>query len=649
MNINIKSKRIIAGVMALSIVSSGAIASESSVIGRLILLNSLSASAGTVYGDWEYEVTGDHTAKLVKYTGSDAEISIPQGIDGHSITELGENLFSNNTNIKSVKIPRGIQSIPGYCFSNASNLESVVMPLGVTKIERGAFMNAKSLTSIALPLSVDTIESSAFTGSGITSINMRDVNEFGKRIFTDCKNLKDVVLPDGITIIPESTFENCIGIESIILPDDLITIEKNAFKGCTNLTEINAPDSLTTIKNSAFMNCSKLKKTPCSESTVSIEFAAFRNCTGLESVSFSNSPTSIGSYAFAGCEKLEYISIPDSVEKIDSDAFSECKGIRSIDLDVNSATKFGGYCFKGCSSVENINVSDFDILAGLFDKRTFSGCKELRTINNESPVILNGDNTEPEFTEKYRSVIIENFDAIDDSELGFFNDYLEAEVKYVVSTNITDDMSDMEKIKTLHDWLCNKVFYKYIKKNSKYTPDTSNYTQVDSSAFIRNSTVCAGYAKALTLLLNESGVEAYLLVNFSEHAWCMVRVGDHYFHLDATHDDSGSDPNGTIGYDHFLISDTDVKKCSSGHSSWAIDAPTSRYKYTIPDEIPKCLYSVGDVNKDGVINDDDADLIWYYCNGDIGSIDLVLADTNFDGKVDWDDYLAALKRKLPRG
>lgn len=285
----------------------------------------------------------------------------------------------------------------------------------------------------------------------------------------------------------------------------------------------------------------------------------------------------------------------------------------------------------------------------MFDKRTFSGCKELRTINNESPVILNGDNTEPEFTEKYRSVIIENFDAIDDSELGFFNDYLEAEVKYVVSTNITDDMSDMEKIKTLHDWLCNKVFYKYIKKNSKYTPDTSNYTQVDSSAFIRNSTVCAGYAKALTLLLNESGVEAYLLVNFSEHAWCMVRVGDHYFHLDATHDDSGSDPNGTIGYDHFLISDTDVKKCSSGHSSWAIDAPTSRYKYTIPDEIPKCLYSVGDVNKDGVINDDDADLIWYYCNGDIGSIDLVLADTNFDGKVDWDDYLAALKRKLPRG
>ncbi len=626
MNINIKSKRIISGVIALSLVSSGAIASESSVIGKLILSNSISASAATVYGDWEYEITGDHTAKLVKYNGTDADISIPQGIDGYSITELGEKLFFNNTAVRSVKIPRGIQSIPSYCFGNASNLESVAIPLGVTKIKNGAFARTKNLTSIALPLSVDTIGSYAFDGSALTSINMRNVKNIGEGICRNCTALKEVTLYSGLNTLPIKAFDNCTSLESIILPDNLTTIDNYAFNNCTNLAEINATESLVTIKDSAFLNCTSLKNTPCSDSTVTIGNSAFRNCKNLGS-----------------------ISIPESVKEIGTNAFRDCTGIRSVNFNCNTDTKFGPNCLLQCTALENINVSDLDILVKLFNEGLFNGCKELRTINSENPVIINGDSAKPEFVEKYRSIIIENFDSIDKSEIGFFNDYLEAEIKFVVSTNITDDMSDMEKIKTLHDWVCNKVTYAYIVENGMNVPDPSGTNHVDASVFLKDSTVCDGYARALTLLLNEAGVKAYLLSNPGVHSWCMVRVGDYYFHLDPTHDDSGSDPYGQIDYDHFLISDTDVRKCSAGHKEWSIKAHTSRYKYTVPAQTPECPYSVGDVNTDGVINDDDADLIWYYCNGDNDSIDLVLADTNFDGKVDWDDYLAALKRKLPQG
>ncbi|SEK57185.1 leucine-rich repeat protein [Ruminococcus albus] len=647
MNINMKSKRIVASIMALSLVSSGAIASEPSVIGKLILSNSISASAATVYGDWEYEITGDHTAKLVKYNGKDAEISIPQGIDGYSITELGEKLFFNNTAVKSVKIPRGIQSIPSYCFGNASNLESVAIPLGVTNIKSGAFARTINLKSIALPLSVDTIESYAFDGSALTSINMRDVKNMGEGICRNCTDLKEVTLYSGLNTLPISAFDNCTNLCSIVLPDDLTTIEKYAFRNCTNLAEINTPGSLVTIKDSAFLDCTSLKNVPCSDSTVTICNSAFKNCKDLEEVTFSDSVAEIGISAFAGCEKLGSISIPESVKKIGSYAFRDCTGIISADLNCNTDTKFGSNCFQNCAALENINVSDLDILTKLFNVRVFADCKELRTVNNEAVVIDNENSAEPEFVEKYRSVIIENFDAIDDSEIGFFNDFLNAEIKYVVSTNVNDDMSDMEKIKTLHDWLCNKVTYAYTVKNGKNVPDPSHTNHVDASAFLKDSTVCDGYARALTLLLNEAGVEAYY-VNSATHAWCIVRVGDHYFHVDATHDDLDY-PDKAIGYDHFLISDTDIRKCSGGHTSWSIDAPTSRYKYTVPAEKPECLYSVGDVNLDGKINVDDADLIWYYCNGDIDSIDLVLADANFDGKVDWQDYLAAFDRELPRG
>ena len=70
MNLKINSKKVIASVMALSIVASGVLSTEASVFSKIVPTNTISASAAISYGDWEYEEINSYTAKLTKYNGN---------------------------------------------------------------------------------------------------------------------------------------------------------------------------------------------------------------------------------------------------------------------------------------------------------------------------------------------------------------------------------------------------------------------------------------------------------------------------------------------------------------------------------------------------------------------------------------------------
>ena len=192
-------------------------------------------------------------------------------------------------------------------------------------------------------------------------------------------------------------------------------------------------------------------------------------------------------------------------------------------------------------------------------------------------------------------------------------------------------MTKGQKIKALHDWVCDKVDYAFVNGAA----DPSTECHVDSSVFMRDTTVCDGYARALTLLLREAGIEAYFIQNPGVHAWCMVKLGNRYFHVDSCHDGQSS----TTNYSHFLKSDTDIKKCSAGHSSWEIGKPSnSRINYTIS-PMPACQYSIGDVNMDHVIDKKDVQLIQDYKLNLAQISDLTLADTNLDGEINLADAI----------
>ncbi|MBQ9894169.1 MAG: leucine-rich repeat protein [Ruminococcus sp.] len=545
MSLTINSKKIIASVMALSIVASGVFSSEASIFSKIVPTNTISASAAVSYGDWEYEETGTYTAKLTKYKGNGGYVIIPESINGHTVKELGFGLFKSNKKVKSVSIPRGVLVIPDQCFDGATSLETVNIPEGLKTIGSSAFCGATNLKTISIPQSVTTIDYNAFAYSGITSISLPSVNTFGNYVFSNCKNLKSVILSNSITKLTYSMFKSCSSLESIVIPNSVSSIDAFVFEGCTS----------------------------------------------LKSVTISRYP-----------EKL-----------------------------------FREGVFRNCTSLENLNISDPAILNQLFIRQSLNDCKKFNKLNNQTIVSYRSKryspNAEPVFQTAFDEVIRKNFRYCDVQKFAFYNEYLNAIVKYTVGTNTHSGMTKGQKIKALHDWVCDKVDYAYV--NGK--PDPSTECHVDSSVFMRDTTVCDGYARALTLLLREAGIETYYLSS-SNHAWCMVKLGNRYFHVDSCHDGQSS----TTNYSHFLKSDNDIKKCSSGHSSWKIDKPgNSRINYTLS-PMPACQYSIGDVNMDGKITQADVSTIQNYLLKKITLSDTakLLADVNLDGQIDMSDAVS---------
>lgn len=91
------------------------------------------------------------TIEVVRYTGNDTDIVIPEKIGGYVVTSIG---------YRVVCIGGGWD----YALSGFNRLTSITIPEGVTRINYRAFEDCSNLTSITLPNSVTSIDWMAFSG-----------------------------------------------------------------------------------------------------------------------------------------------------------------------------------------------------------------------------------------------------------------------------------------------------------------------------------------------------------------------------------------------------------------------------------------------------------------------------------------------------
>lgn len=128
------------------------------------------------------------------------------------------------------------------------------------------------------------------------------------------KEIKKVILGEGLTDIGDFAFWGCTELKSINIPSSVKNIGERAFQGCTSLESVNIPAEI--IYSMAFMGCSSLKNITFSDNVKEIYFAAFAYDTALKDVVLPKKLSSIDEYAFFGCDKLSVLTIPKSVSEI---------------------------------------------------------------------------------------------------------------------------------------------------------------------------------------------------------------------------------------------------------------------------------------------------------------------------------------------
>ncbi len=143
----------------------------------------------------------------------------------------------------------------------------------------------------------------------------------GRKAFSGCNKLHQVVLPISIEEIEDSAFENCSSLKSISLPVALKTIGDGALKG-TGLRTIEIPKSVFWLGDRLLKDCQSMERVTIPENIGRIPDRMFEGCTNLKKVELHEKLGAIGERAFFGCSSLDFIVIPDSVKQIGKDAFT---------------------------------------------------------------------------------------------------------------------------------------------------------------------------------------------------------------------------------------------------------------------------------------------------------------------------------------
>ncbi len=157
-------------------------------------------------------------------------------------------------------IKEGIKSIPDEKYMGNTEIREIVIPSTITKIGGNAFKNCTNLTKV-------TYKATACTSAGNGGNNVTAA-------FIGCTKLSQLIIADGVTILPANIFRECAGLKQVTFPSSLKKVNSSAFYK-TSLEEVVFPEGVEEISNTSFSSNSKLKTVRFSSSITTIQNNAF--------------------------------------------------------------------------------------------------------------------------------------------------------------------------------------------------------------------------------------------------------------------------------------------------------------------------------------------------------------------------------------
>ena len=355
------------------------------------------------YSGYTYTILEDDTAEITDFYGSDSSLVIPEELESHPVSSIGENAFYSD-DYTSITIPDTVTKIGNYAFEYCNELTSLTIPDNVVYIGDYAFSYCSSLTTINIPNSVSHIGANPFLGcKKLTEISISprqpafalmdgvlfQKNEKSLVYYPISSENTEYVIPDGIKTIGDQAFSGCENLTSVSIPDSVVSVGDNPFIGCTQLEKLTVSSNNTGlyVQNGVLFSKddNRLICFPCTLDTAEYEipegikiigYGAFYDCRTLMDIRIPDTVEMINDYAFANCSSISTIIIPESVNKFGDYVFLYCSKMTSVVLP-ESLTDIGNGTFSWCRSLTDIKIPDSVTSIGY---NTFSNCYSLSEI-----------------------------------------------------------------------------------------------------------------------------------------------------------------------------------------------------------------------------------------------------------------------------
>lgn len=388
-----------------------------------------------VYGDYIYRViegnsTTDPYVYLVKYTGSEKNIVVPEKIEGLTVKQIGRECFSYNGSTTSEH-----SNNENYIPANPAlkEIETVVLPETITSIQTDAFAMCKKLTSVNIPESVRSMGDYVFYGCE----SLKEITIPGKDItYNDCvfygSYIEKMNLTEGITKICNEMFYRT-KVTDVTLPSSVTSITKGAFQySRVKSVTVNGTFPRGAVDPYAFMDTSVNKTledvyfkygsscgsyydlydvsydedigywhfkaipqtTAATHTDRAFEYYINENGEAVLTKYIGNNPyieipksvgfagvnlgtvTEIGSGTFTDTAVTKVV-ISDTVKKIGNKAFYNCNTLETVIIP-ETVEKIGNYAFFGCKALESITLPDSLKGIGI---SAFKNCTSLKSLN----------------------------------------------------------------------------------------------------------------------------------------------------------------------------------------------------------------------------------------------------------------------------
>ena len=223
-------------------------------------------------GEYTYVLLPDGGAQIVCWDGPEAELTVPEQLDGHAVVSISECAFYDCQGLRRVTLPGCVAEIGDYAFSDCDNLGEIALPEGLKRLGDCVFEGCEGLTAIALPDSLAQVGDNPFHRcANLFDIFVSPEHDYLATIDGVLFSKPDRRLvcypmgyaagrysvPEGVLDIGAMAFDRDLYIEEVVLPKSLVSIGDEAFNGCEGLRAMNLPAGVKSIGEDA-MRCKNL-------------------------------------------------------------------------------------------------------------------------------------------------------------------------------------------------------------------------------------------------------------------------------------------------------------------------------------------------------------------------------------------------------